>query len=73
MALSASVRGQMCGIAAVERGGLGGLPVVEEGQHEVVAGPSGVLRPHLAVSAIGKRPLIAASCMPQAGGKKKIS
>lgn len=41
----------------------------EEGQHELVAGPSGMPRPHSAVSAVGKRRFIAASCVPQAGEK----
>lgn len=71
MALSVSLRGHMCGMAEVGCGGLrqsscGGE---EEGQCEMVAGPSGMSRPHSAVSAVGKGQFIAASCVPQAGEK----
>lgn len=71
MALSVSLRGHMCGMAAVGCGGLGQSSCggQEEGQCEMVVGPSGMSRPHSAVSAVGKRQFIAASCVPQAGEK----
>lgn len=47
----------------------------EEGQGEMVAGASGMPRPHPAGRAIAKRQFIATSCVPQAvwGGKDLLN